>query len=560
MSRTKKRILACLLMSTLFAGCAIAERHSSNAALLTESEPKKDKYALARDTDFSAPVAYGSNPVYIYTDSKFVISIDRVYAGWLKPENASVSNEAESGAGFRHEVVDHFRGKELWLLTTIHSLNTKDPLEANTKLYVKATNVKYDGGSFSLVPLDSDERIVFAHDSDSSYRITFRLYEVDGLTVKRELLRLSQNPGLIGAAEDILLTLKGTFGALAGDVLKRYFDRWREEPLAFERLLLTFGAVEEFHGEILLVRDGSHPRSGQKNTNSPENLVDHNYLLVDFFKEHVSTEANPTIKTLSPGTLITPGTFSADQERWLDPASCWKFKDNSAAKTPPEAPPEPSEVTATKDQPKICRAILGHSLLQFTVSQIPSQDTEQKKKLESLRDDIENKQSQLDSLNPVDQGESITSAAVQHYTDLAPPKDPVLKGKITSLQTEVDKRDKSNSALTTLNDEIALLETQVNAQDATVSLLKKSLAETPDDKTIDRTLTTATGTLNTFTANLSAKKVTHKGDIETLKSENEKIKSQANDIIKDLQNNQKPLDDEKVRLQRLQQIKAQPND
>jgi hypothetical protein len=252
-------LFAVILASLLVSSCASYLQNSTKAVLF--KAPEKPQTGLQRyqmQTDKQG-YFFGSNPVFISSDSKFSIRINAVHPSWIAPPNRPLGAEGVSSIsqddGLSQSIFEHIRGKELRLLTTVEALDTSDPLETNSKRYFKATNVKFDAQSYMLVPLDSSERYVFTHESDTSYRVKFQLFEVDNLGLKKALVRVSRNPGIAGVLEDIFKTATNTLGALAGDIVTEEFQRVRTEELALERLLMQSGASEEFHGTILVLRD-----------------------------------------------------------------------------------------------------------------------------------------------------------------------------------------------------------------------------------------------------------------------------------------------------------------
>lgn len=273
-----------LILCILISGCeSFSKRHATRAILLVEeknfqtihdnssvsssavsSSSSSDKklgksYILPQQP---GSFQYFGNPIFIHNDTKFSIRIDEIGAGWLyrEPPKDSFKNVEDfnfqkiDGDPISKAEFDHFRGRELWILTTISSLNPNDPLETKSKRYFKATNVKFDAQSYALVPLDSDERFIFTHESDMSYRIKIQLYSINNFELKKELAKIAKNPGVIGIGKALVTTLKNTVGAVAGDVIESTLNDKAGEGLALERFLLSVDAVEEFSGEALVLR------------------------------------------------------------------------------------------------------------------------------------------------------------------------------------------------------------------------------------------------------------------------------------------------------------------
>ncbi len=324
-------------------GCeSLSKRHATRAILFAQEKDVTQKQSTTEqpkdDTNFviapqKSPL-YSGNPVFIHNNTKFSIRIDEINPGWIyreKPTKSSRTSNANSKGGsgsatssnpyhpISREQFDHFRGHELWLLVTVSSLNVNDPLETKSKRYFKATNVKFDAQSYSLIPLDSEEKYIFTHESDSSYRVKFQLFKVSEFSVKKELAKISKNPGIIGAGKAVLETLKNTAGSLAGDVIQSLWDDKASEALALERFLLSAGATMEFNGELVVLRDGDFQKRiasdiflpdeskaiqhflGIQNKPQIKNFkfakpfVENQYLLVDLFK-HMDKKNVSTFK------------------------------------------------------------------------------------------------------------------------------------------------------------------------------------------------------------------------------------------------------------------------
>jgi len=316
------RYFLCVVLLLGFTGCeSLTKRHATRAILFAETPS-----TTSAEAHYYPPKQNGSlisgNPIFIHSNTKFSVRINEVNTGWIfrdspKDQHANqnykstIANSTKSYNGDANNPIskrhfDHLRGHELWLLTTISSLNVNDPLETKSKRYFKATNVKIDSQSYSLIPFDQDEKYIFTHESDSSYRIKFQLYKVDGLALKKELAKISRNPGLVGVGEAVLATLKNTAGAVAGDLITSIWEEKSAEPLALERFLLSINATEELYGEVTILRNGDflqrNPEviftdsemnairsftnsSDTKNYNFPKPFIENNYNLLDYFKD-----------------------------------------------------------------------------------------------------------------------------------------------------------------------------------------------------------------------------------------------------------------------------------
>jgi hypothetical protein len=361
-----------ILLAAFNQGCVLTEGNSTKAVLFVDKD-KNDTHRVVQDKD---EFYYGSNPVFIATDSKFSISLNKIFPGWIK-QNKNVDDK---NSGISYHTKNHLRGKELWLLTTIKSIDVSDPLEVNSKVYFKASNVKFDSESFSLVPIDTDERNIFTHESDSSYRVSFQLYEVDGVSLKREILKITQNPGVIGAVLALGTTLKSTVGAIAGDVIVNKFKEFTNEPLAFERLLLKLGATEEFNGQFTVLRSGSFEEmNGNSNDKS---LITNKYALIDLYKDKLDS--------------INPQSFNTKEKyinELINVRSCvYKFKGGLKNK---------QDDAKKGKEPAACNPYKQTAFLEFNVTYSRSErlffDEEQKKyTLTGILQDINNKEHELE--------------------------------------------------------------------------------------------------------------------------------------------------------------------
>lgn len=533
-------LLALYCLATC-AACNTVRPHATEAELLVTRAASPQSFEVA----FAEPITgvrswAGGNPVEVYTDSKFVLSIDHIHAGWLHNDWRNL-RQAEPG-GLPAWRRAHFRGKELWLLTTIRSLDPADPLEVNSKLYVKATNVKFDTGSFSFVPLDAAERDVFTHDSDKSYRIRFQLFEVDGFALKRELVRVAQSPGIAGAAQDLLLTLQGTAGALAGDIVKNMFDRWREEPLAFERLLLTLGATEEFRGEILLVRKGQHPASNlDLDSSDARNLEESRYVLVDPFKEsELHTDS------VGPAHLSGPQAFLQHKNEVLSLAKCWGYS-RSVADADDEANPPPAPGSAD------CKGLLDRTFLGFTVAQVPAQDPEKKKTLQEDRQKLARQESDIAALQKPPSGEKVSG-------------DSVAKLKILAATVPADRREQIGDAVTELERLVNARErllAGISSLEAGIATdrgeLEQLLAIKPGAQADDVT-GNAMDAIQALTDSIAADESTRTDKLAQLTDRNQKIFSLAGAVIAALKEQRSGLQDDAKLLSRLLDIQSRPYD
>jgi hypothetical protein len=295
------------VLITLISGCT---HNNASKAFLYKKTKGTTEYTVVTQKSNITDTSFGvsSNPVYISRDSKFSIKLDSVFTGKLANKK-SVSTPNYFSKSDKNRF-NNIKDKELWLLTTISSLDSSDPLETNSKRYFKSTNVKFDSFSFSFFPLDSDESYVFTHESDMSYRVVFQIYEVDGFLFKSELSKLYNSPGIAGLVKDGYETLSSTFDSVVGNAFSNWLKGKSEEKLALERLLLKAGATQEFYGQFLVLREN----------NFFENVSSKN---ISFSNEKIET-INTIISQLNPESEITTDQIKAVSTNYKNP-----FKSNS---------------------------------------------------------------------------------------------------------------------------------------------------------------------------------------------------------------------------------------
>lgn len=256
-----KGIILLVGIMLLASGCSTTN-HSVQATLYGPSSPEADTY------DF---VPFSSNPIFVDEKSVFEIRIDEIMPGWihqgvvqngpLEQHNVNVDcgNKGSQSCyytSWTDGVADQLYGKELWIVSKVESVNKNDVLERNSKNYFNATNVKLNSFSFKPIPLDIDELSLFSHSSDSAYRLTVKVYEVQGFDIKREALRAyDQNPGISGLLLSAWEVVKNTIGAFAGESVENHWKKKSDEDQFIERLLLENGAVIEFQGVVHILRE-----------------------------------------------------------------------------------------------------------------------------------------------------------------------------------------------------------------------------------------------------------------------------------------------------------------
>ncbi len=280
------RTILMLLMITLLVTACGHTRHGTRAHVYEQTAPSPaddsaSRWHRPRDTETGAQ--YGQNVVFVSNDSKFSIQLGRVNPGELLRQTPidSATGNGPSLRGISRVEKDNLIDKELWILTTISSLNPDDPLELRGKKYFKSSVLHLDSMDHSLIPLDEAERVLFTHESDTSYRVEIRIFEVDGALLKREIALAAEDPGLVEVVEAGAKTVLGTLGSAIGPTVSNAFKRYRDQPLAMERLLLASGAVEEFSGRFVVVRRGKFAENADLKPIRRQML-----MLVDRYKGH----------------------------------------------------------------------------------------------------------------------------------------------------------------------------------------------------------------------------------------------------------------------------------
>ena len=261
--------LIIILLIVFLSGCKTYKINASKAHLFDvkkcsdSSEFKKQclqQRGVYKNEQFHV---FGSNPVFIAKDSKFSVEINAIKPPSLYYDSlsenvpfSSVGNGKKYGPLSGQNIEKNIRDRQLWLLTTVRSQNISDPLEANSKVYIKSTQVKWDSGSHLLIPLDKDEKAIFTHESDLSYKVSFQLLEVNALSVKKQLAILRNQSGIANLLQTGLNTLADLVHVSIGkDILKEKVNPILQNDTAFQRLLLSIGASVEFFGDILILRD-----------------------------------------------------------------------------------------------------------------------------------------------------------------------------------------------------------------------------------------------------------------------------------------------------------------
>ncbi len=252
-----KRLINLLIPITIFiiiaSGCA--KTHSFRTFLLEEDKPlNPGKFKMVKNDN---NIFLFGNPIEILGDSKFGIKILEIRPGWIH-QDKKIKMPKQDKEKWGKNATEHIISKELWLITHITSLDNSDVLEINNKNYYHATNVKFDIGSYGTILLSDEEKYVFIHDADSSYRISFRLYEVDQFAFKRQLMKVIKDPGVSGVVWASYETFKNTASSFIGQPAVAAFNglidnvkEQSEKEMLLERLLLQASSVIEFQGSVV---------------------------------------------------------------------------------------------------------------------------------------------------------------------------------------------------------------------------------------------------------------------------------------------------------------------
>jgi hypothetical protein len=292
--KTKNLFVGAMLFAPILTGCT-TKPHSTEAFLLNEKTTGEFSLASSKKMD---KLTYGNNPIYVKSGSKFTINLTEISPGFIHP-NSQWSAPSVDSEEWSKKVSSHFRGKELWLLASIKEINKNDIFETKSKTVFHATNVKFDSESYRLLPLDKDEILVFTGESNSPYRVSIKLMEVDNFKLKVALADVYGNtPGIVGLAKGLTNTVTGIMGDIVGKaVMTSAKKKFGEEGL-FERILMQAGANIELQGDFLILRKDEKiqpvpiPKAtDKKGVTKKSILITKNYLLYDFFKSSAYGES-----------------------------------------------------------------------------------------------------------------------------------------------------------------------------------------------------------------------------------------------------------------------------
>lgn len=274
--------IASLILLFLLPGCHT--NHYTNAILKTKES--NGTYSIQKGIN---GIPYGKNAVFVPKDSRFSLTLKAINPAWIHQQvKRSLTATAFETTAFSEAEAAYMEGKDLWVLITVRTTASNDPLEFETKQISKASVVKYNMRSFGLIPLDADESTPFALEANSSYEVDMRVYEVRDVFLKRIAAETYKaSPGISGLVKDSFGVANATLKTLAGDPIVKIFNKEYGTDLAVERALLEFGAVLQFRAQFSILR--STTRAVEDKTESNE------YLLIDPVKTGYSgSSAGPT--------------------------------------------------------------------------------------------------------------------------------------------------------------------------------------------------------------------------------------------------------------------------
>lgn len=234
-------------------------------------------------------------------------------------------------------------GREFWLVTDIVPLKANSPLDPPGSRFSFATSVKENLESFSFFPMDFEEKQIFNQNIDSSYRVKIRLYQVNGVELKKYLLRVSET-SIAKAAYDSVKTFLSSIGKgifTAGfTALEKEVE---EDGLLIEKLLLKSSADLEFAGSFDILIENKEDFPDQTRNYALYDIVkselDANYdgevderaksRIIKNFKDLTNTDdpeqsARFIINIKEPNKPKNNSNYASDSER-IDPS--WSDKE-----------------------------------------------------------------------------------------------------------------------------------------------------------------------------------------------------------------------------------------
>ena len=241
--------------------------------------------------------------IYVPQDSRFSFKLDAVNLGWINQGIDKTLHPMKldglKGNRLSKKEAKFLRDRNLWIVFEITSESAREPLRTNSKKIIITSLIKYDAGSFGLLPMD-EEDISFSLDAIRPYPVKLTIYEIKKLNKKRIFSNgLKENSGIWKMITGTYDTLLSTGSSLIGDdIFDDFFKREYGEDLAMERIALLTGAKKQFQASFSIYR-------------SPEKATDQTakfdtYAFVDRHRNY-STEGTKPVKIKRELESITVG-------------------------------------------------------------------------------------------------------------------------------------------------------------------------------------------------------------------------------------------------------------
>ena len=197
--------------------------------------------------------------IYVPQDSRFSFKLDAVNPGWINQGIDKTLHPMKldglEGSRLSKKEAKFLRDRNLWIVFEITSVSAREPLRTNSKKIIIPSLVKYDAGSFGLLPMD-EEDISFSLDAIRPYQVKLTIYEIKELNKKRIFSNgLKENSGIWKMITGTYDTLLSTGSSLIGDdIFDDFFKREYGEDLAMERIALLTGAKKQFQASFSIYR------------------------------------------------------------------------------------------------------------------------------------------------------------------------------------------------------------------------------------------------------------------------------------------------------------------
>lgn len=220
-----------------------------------------------------------ANAIGVERNKRVCISLETMRVGFLhRSTELYFGFEFDRGiTAFENKLYNWTGGRDLWLITDVIGRDSENPF--NEKRSFKISSIKFDQESFSFLPIDANDKVVFDGIADTPYDVTFRLYTVHGIPTKRALLDIgSQSIFKAGwfAAQGFL---NATTDYLGKEIVDLVTNK-TEEQLFWEKILLKFSAELEFEGSFRLMPVMP----------AEKNKTDKIYSLYDFVKSEIDAD------------------------------------------------------------------------------------------------------------------------------------------------------------------------------------------------------------------------------------------------------------------------------